>query len=171
MNARFLNKLVDAGFGLRFTKSSVVVTSATNDTSTGITKVPRVTIEMPKTLKIRYYPNQNKTTYEFAPKNPPRVKINNINQLFDTLPEYQDYLWERYNESLERIQDQRQEKLDARMDKHKDLVDAQENIEKRMDDRLDRKDRRLNGTKGGKRNEEAEREYETGDQQGTYEVR
>jgi|ERR1035437_11956 hypothetical protein len=166
MNSRFLNKLVDAGFGLRFKGTAVVITAASNDTGTGITKVPRVTIEMPKTLKIRYYPNQNKTTYEFAPKNPPRVRINNVNQLFDTLPEYQDYLYERYNESLERIAEQRQELIDNRNGRHDDLIQAQEDVVKRMNEREERRSKRLSG-KGGNKDEQDS----NGDQQGTYEVR
>lgn len=133
MDAKFLNRLVDAGFGLRFTDNACVITANSTDLANGTTPAPVVRIKMPITLGVRYYPNQNKTTNVFAPKNPPRVKINNINQKFDTIEEYRDFLHESYDEALERIREQRQEKLDARMEKHEALLDAQKEVAERGD--------------------------------------
>jgi hypothetical protein len=124
---------------------------------------------MPKTLKVRYYPNQNKTTYVFPPKLPPRVRINNVNQIFDTVPEYQDYLYERYNEALDRITEQRQELVDERNSRHDDLEAATENVAKRMKEREQKKLDRLNSkSKGGKKDVKDE---DNGEQQNTYEVK
>lgn len=133
MDAKFLNKLVDAGFGLRFQGNACVITANSTELANGTTPAPVVRIKLPITMGIRYYPNQNKTTNVFAPKQPPRVKINNINQKFDTMEEYREFLYESYDTALEHIREQRQEKIDARMEKHENLLDAQKEVAERGD--------------------------------------
>lgn len=133
MDSKFLHKLVDNGFKLKFQGDTCLIATANStDTANGTTPAPVVKIKLPISLGVRYYPNQNKTTNVFAPKHPPRVKINNINQKFDTMEEYRDFLYERYDEAIERIKEQRGEKIDKRLDKNEALKDAQEDVRKRM---------------------------------------
>ena len=149
VDVELVRMLVDAGFHVMFNGGEgdltcTITTAASTDQANGITKQPTVLIPLPKTLSIRYYPNQNKTTNVFAPRNPPRVKINNINQKFDTLEEFREYLYESYDEALENIREKRQLKLDARADKHRDYLDARSDVEKRMHERTEKKLENIN---------------------------
>ena len=131
MDTKFLNKLVDAGFGLHVGGEGVIVTSTSADTASGMEPQPSTRIKMPQTLSIRYYPNQSvKRTGVFPAKNPPRVKISNIHQKFDTLEEYRDFLYESYNEHLKAIQDFRKEKIENRLERNRELLQQQEEVNK-----------------------------------------
>lgn len=122
MDSGFLNILVDNGFRVRFDDSKIVVlSSSTEPGNDSIDTPPAVRIPLPKTLGIRFLPNQNKRTSAFPPKNPPRVRPNYHEQKFDTREEYQDHLYDSYMEKLEQIVEQRKEKIDARLDKHAEL--------------------------------------------------
>lgn len=127
---KFLHKLVDAGFGLRFGSGSrVLVTANSGDPGSDLDVQPAIRIDFPKYLGIRFYPNQNKRTGELAPKNPPRVRPNYIEQKLDTMEEYRDYLYDRYNEHLQNIRDKRREKIDERLSRHVDLLQAERELE------------------------------------------
>lgn len=127
---KFMVKLVDAGFGLKFESGTrVLVTANSGDSGSDLDAQPSVKIEFPKYIGIRFYPNQNKRTGKLAPKNPPRVKPNYIEQKLDTMEEYRDYLYDRYNEHLKDIQDKRKEKIDDRLARHADLLQAEKEVQ------------------------------------------
>lgn len=136
----FMRLLVDAGFGVGVAHASdaVVVESPTSyantqraaHTATAGGKFidpnsnPPVRVNMPKTIKIRFKPNQNVTTPRFEPNiKPYGYPIKNSLPTFDTLAEHRDFLNDRYHEAIERVKEQRQAKIDKRLEKHQELLD------------------------------------------------
>lgn len=134
MDAVFLKKLVDNGFGLCIGEAGVIVTAMNDNTNGGLDQQPATKIKLPISLQIRYLPNQNKRFVAPPPKNQ-RLFINNVQQQFDTMEEYRDYLYERYQEYYSDLMDRRNEYADSRWDKHTELIEAQNAVEKEMEER------------------------------------
>jgi hypothetical protein len=144
--ASFMRELVDAGFGVVASKTPsrtefVVESSssfraeqkqqhrATANKYIEPNQAPPTRYPMPSTIKIRFKPNQNITTPVFEPKfKPYGYPIKNQMQVFDTLAEHRDFLQERYLEAMERVRDRRQEKIDARLEKHQELLDKMKEV-------------------------------------------
>lgn len=148
--ASFMRLLVDAGFGMceapetvkaasvdaafvvesptsfaRSSRAKSVATSAYID----INNMPPTKYKMPRLIPIRFKPNQNVTTRRFEPAfKPYGSPVKNQINVFDTLAEQRDFLQERYLEAIERVRDERQEKLDARLDKHEELLKKQAEV-------------------------------------------
>lgn len=141
--AAFMRLLVESGFGLAQASdgsSDFVIESKTSYQAKGhvataagqrtdINALPGHRVEMPRTIAIRFRPAQSViTTPRFEPATKQRVKPKNTLEVFDTLGEHRDYLQERYLEAIERVRDQRQEKIDARLEKNKELLDRRREV-------------------------------------------
>jgi hypothetical protein len=153
-NAAFMRLLVDAGFGMCEVPKTVKAASvdaafvvesptsfakrATGKSSTAdvvtaayidINNMPPTKYKMPRMIPIRFKPNQNVTTRRFEPAfKPYGSPVKNQINVFDTLAEQRDFLHERYLEAIERVRDERQEKLDARLEKHEELLKKQAEV-------------------------------------------
>lgn len=150
-SAAFMRLLVDAGFGMCEVPETVkaasvdaafVVESPTSFTGTkasrgskamaayiDINNMPPTKYKMPRLIPIRFKPNQNVTTPRFEPAfKPYGSPVKNQINVFDTLAEQRDFLHDRYLEAIERVRDERQEKLDARLEKHEELLKKQAEV-------------------------------------------
>ena len=141
----FMRLLIDAGFGVGIAQASdaVVIESPTSYRNSGQgnhvatagkkyidpNSEPPMRVQMPKTVKIRFKPNQNVTTPRFEPTiKPYGYPVKNALPTFDTLAEHRDFLNDRYLEAIERVKEQRQAKIDKRMEKHQELLDKMDEV-------------------------------------------
>jgi hypothetical protein len=144
IDAAFMRVLVDAGFGLAQAsdiEGGFVIESKTSYAErqhiavadggkrVDINALPAHKVKMPVNLGIRFRPAQSViTTPRFAPAKSPRVQPKNSLEVFDTLGEHRDFLQDRYNEAITRVREQRQEKIDARLEKNRELRDKQAEV-------------------------------------------
>lgn len=132
------SRLVAAGFRIAFAAddSCIVTTASGFGDAVDVIKPPVTKVRMPMHLPVRYQPNQNRTTYVFAPKNPVRVPITNSKPKYENLDEQRIELADEYSDYIEKVAEKRRERIERRLEQHQEYLDQVQEAETRTQERV-----------------------------------
>lgn len=129
-----LTRLVDAGFLFSATASGLEVVGNGTDLNAP-EKLPPTRLVWPKSISINMIPNATQRYAARPAKFKPRVPIKNVFDRYTNTDEARDYLFDSYMEHIERVRESRQAVIDARNDKHQDLLDYVESKKQELEDK------------------------------------